>query len=234
MDMSAIQLRIQALVELGGWSNVGSAIDYGKLANEGLRNVTELSQHNVEDLTFNTVASQAEYNLQASPIAATVGPSWIFFFDDASRLTKNILRKTSEANVRRIDPLWNQQSASSPAWWWMSKPDTIRLWPCPSAIEAVNFRGVRHEPALTDPTQVPLMPEKFHEAICLLGAYHLGKLYARGDDIEVCKGYLAEGNAMAMKLREQMSEADTGVIQRRVRRSQPEYLHMGIWPYGTR
>lgn len=220
MNFLALRERVQALVTLGGWSNAVPAPDYAFLVNEGLRQFTQRSHHNVENDTFATAVGTAEYSINDE------SRGWISLYDDATYGTTKRLWKTTEQNIRRGDPLWKQVSNGTPAYIWLVNENTVRLYVPPDAIETVYIRGPRHEPLLDADSDEPLVSDFFHEGIALFGAWYHGKAYARGEEREVVGDYYKEAEQYAMDCRAQHAEQDTGAMVRRIRRTLPDTLYL--------
>lgn len=232
MTFHELQVRTEALVKLGGWSNAQPAPDYASLVNEGLRNFTRETQHNIEDKTVTTVASQATYLLGDTP-------QWIAFFDDALYNGTIWISQTSIDELRSKDRLWRMRPAGVPVWWYWAGPQKIGFFPVPS-LSAVNvtFEGARHEPELANDTDVPLVDKDFHEGICLFAAWYFGKLYSRGEERGVAAGYRSEALDYAARYRQTLDAKEASLVVRRVQRAPQEYLGSGAkqfpiyWPQG--
>jgi hypothetical protein len=216
--------RTEALIKLGGWSNVIPEPDYAFLVNEGLRMFTREAQHNVEGLSVTTVANQAEYSI------VTTGDTreWIELFDDAIYNAASYLPQTTRDRLRMDDRLWRKTAAGTPRFWYWTGPSEIGLYPKPSAVVAITFEGVRHETRLDADSEAPLLCEDFHEGICLFAAWLWGKLHARGEDREIAKGYYAEALDYTVRCKDSMRSQEAGFVSRQVARPSQEYLNIGV------
>lgn len=222
MNFERLRDRIENLCRIRGWANSDPVPDYAYLANEGLRQFTQRAHHNTEDGTLITVLDQPEYAIDADDT-----PGWVLLYDDSSYGTDLQLRKVTEQKVRLRNPLWKHAESGTPRYIWLVNQNTVRLYAPPdTAGVTVYFRGVRHEPALIDDDQSPLVSEYYHEGIALFGAWSHGKTYATGDDISAVRNYLAEAEQYANHCKQQTAAADTEVFQRRKRRAAPEYMEI--------
>jgi hypothetical protein len=226
-----IQDRIEALVRLGGWSNAVPAPDYPFLGNEGLRLFSRQSQHNVEDVVITTVANQTAYSLfTGNPVDDRV---WIAINDDAlwnsGTLGAIWLPQATRNQLRAADREWRLRPAGNPEYWYWTKPGAeIGLWSIPSVSSiTISMQGPRHEPEMVNDTDEPLLNEDFHEGICLFGAYHWGKTYARGAETDIVRGYYAEAMEYVSKCKQAMVNQEAGLISRRVQRPAQEYMGTG-------
>jgi len=224
MQFDEIRSRIEVLCKLAGWSNEDPLPNYAFLANEGLRLFTQEAQHNVEDVTITTVANQVAYAVSDS----TDSRGWVEMFDDAAYGTTASLYQTTRANLRSDNRLWRQAAAGTPQAWYWASASTIGLYPKPSASgTSVYFQGVRHEPILDADSDTPLCDEVFHEGICLFGAWHFGKLYARGESRQIAEAYRVEAVVYADRCKASLAGKEAGQVIRRVSRSSQEYLGLG-------
>ena len=67
----------------------------------------------------------------------------------------------------------------------------------------------------------------FHEGICLFGAWHFGKLYARGESRQIADAYRVEGLNYARRCKESLAGKEAGHVIRRVSRPAQEYVSLG-------
>lgn len=237
MDYQALQARLEALIKLGGWSNAQPPPDYGFLVNEGLRLFTRETQHNIEELTITTVATQATYSIYNVVGGVTDRRDWIAFFDDALYQGTIWISQTTRDQLRVDDRLWRSKPAGQPVWWYWASPTEIGLYPVPSTSSVtVNFCGPRHEPKLVNDTDTPLFNEDFHEGVCLFAAWYWGKLHTRGDERSIAIGYQQEALDYTARYRQTMAAQEASLVVRRVSRSPQEYIGLGskqqpiFWP----
>ena len=231
MQFDEIRDRIEALCKLGGWSNSDPLPNYAQLANIGLRRFTEVAQHNIEETTISTVNGTAEYSL----LTADDQRGWVLIFDDATYTTTRRMYQTSASKLRREDRMWRQKAAGTTSRWFIIQPNVVRLYPPPdTTADTVYFSGIRHEPVMDADSDEPLAPEIFHEGICLYGAWHHGKLYARGEERAIVTQYLQEAKAFADACKAERADQDAPILQRRVSRSVPDYLVLTTYRSTTR
>jgi hypothetical protein len=232
LTYSEIRDRIDALIQLGGWSNAVPGPDLGFLANHGLQEFTTESRHNIETLTLTTIANQAVYSLLS--LTPNDAREWLSFNDDAllvqgAPLNTAWIQQTTREIVRQGNRLWRVTASGTPAYWyWFQYPKSIALY-CPPATagQVITFEGLRNESPLMNDGDVPELPEVYHEGICLFGAWFYGKLYARGDERVVAQGYRAEAMDYVNRMKNSMGLVEAKLIQRRVMRPQQEYLGAG-------
>lgn len=234
MDFQHMQERTQALVTLGGWSNVQPPPAYPWLVNEGLRIFSREAQQNREDLNILLVVGQGAYNVITDSTEPTDRRQWIWLADDAlwNYQTEGIvgsqpLPQTTEDKLRSQDPAWRNYAPSVPTCWFWSNPHELTLWPTPSQVVLCNWRGARHVAELVSPLDEPAIDETYHEAACLFAAWHWGKLYARGEERAVAQGYQSEAMELVNRFRMSESARETTLSARRVRRAPQEYMSPG-------
>ena len=215
MTFSELRERTRALCWVGGWSEVQPPPNWALLVRQGHRTFFWEAQVLTNEDTFTTVADTAEYKL-------TAPPDWIAL-TDVIYDGKAPLVASSEASIRRMDPLWLKTPSSTPLYWWITEPNTIRLWPAPITSNVViSVRGYRMDDDLVDDMDVPSCPDIYHEAIALFAAWHHGKLYSRGEDRIILENYLAEARAIVERCREYFASNDSTAFVRRVR-AKPGY-----------
>ena len=234
-----IRDRIEALIRLGGWSNSVPAPDLAGIANEGLRQFSNISEHNIQDLLITTANGQGQYPIKTDPN----DPDWINLHDDAqwnaSATAPIWLPQATRNQLVQADKNWRSRPAGTPCNWYWAGPQVIGLWPVPSQDGMViSFEGARHEAEMVNDGDSPLVDRTFHEGICLLGAWHHGKLYSRMDENALLRQYYEDGKAMAEDFKDTLTAQEAGLIQRRVGRPAQEYMGVGSkqlpfwpWPY---
>lgn len=232
-----LQARVQALVTLGGWSNVLPAPNYPYLVNEGLRIFTRESWCNWETLMLTTVVNQGDYDLIADSPTPGDDREWIYLSDDAlwnvlpdgcGNLSASYLPQASRNQLRKSDPTWRSYSPTQPMFWYWSNSQVITLWPPPTTPVLCTWEGVRHVPKLEGDMDSPQINQDYHEAIALFGAWHWGKLYARGEERAVALSYKAEAMELVGKYKLNTTSKQASLMQRRVARPAQEYVDSGF------
>lgn len=233
MDFGQIRDRIDALVTLGGWSNAFPPPDFAFLANEGLRLFTRETQHNIEDCTITTIQNVALYSV-LDPLDPR---KWISFFDDALYGGTVWISQTTRDKLRVDNRLWRSTVPGTPVWWYWAGPQLIGLYPPPSTGGTqVTLEGPRHEHVMVEDEDTPSFDDEFHEGVCLFGAWHWGKLHARGEDRAIAEGYLTEALSYTSRYLTSKAGQEAGLVVRRVSRSEQEYMGLGarqspvFWP----
>lgn len=220
MNFGQLKARAAILCKLDGYTEVSPAPDWAALVNRALYLFSWNAEYQMGNYSFVTVLGQAEYTLPT--------PSdWIRVTDVAYNSTTP-LELTDETLLRRENELWHVAANSTPSRYYISNPNTIRLYPPPSAAGVtVSIRGIRTDAALVNETDTPNCPEPFQEGIALLAAWLHAKSYARGEAAAVVANYHAEAMAYASDCRLYLAQQSTPVLQRFVRRSAPERLSLG-------
>lgn len=222
MTLTEIEARITALVTLGGWSNSSPAPDYTFLANEGLRILTRQTMHIVEDYQLDIIRDQILYEIDTD---SDDPRQWIAFNDDAQLNDQTFVPQTTRDNLRVANRNWRSTPSATPVNWYWAGPHKIGLYPAASASGGfIHFQGPRHEPRLVNGTDTPILEEDFHEGICLFGAWHHGKLYARGAEREIAASYFAEGEDYVNRVKEAMDSKEAQFVVRHVQRAPMEYV----------
>jgi hypothetical protein len=174
----------------------------------------------VGDTTVTTVLNQSEYTI-------TNPPDWKRL-TDVVYSTDTVLTPSDEVSERQMDPLWTQRSNGTPARYWLSKPNTLRVFPKPAtASVTINIRGIRTDATLDSLDDTPGCPAEFHEGIVLFAAWNVGKSYARGEDRQVVQRYYDEAMDYVERCREYLGLGRYMVLQRRVRRRLPDRMALG-------
>lgn len=220
MVFSEIRARIGDLIRLAGWSNTETAPDLAYLANHGSREFFTETQILTADTTATSVVGQAEYTL-------TTPPEWVRI-TDVLWGTSTPLTQVTEARLRQRMPLWSQEGNGVPLYWWVSKANEIKLHPKPDvASTTIYVHGIRLDAVLDGDSDSPSCPAIFHEGICLLGAYHHGKLYAVGEQRQTLAAYMTEAENIMGRCRDFFAGQDSHALTRRVNRTPATYVNMG-------
>lgn len=224
MNFGQLKTRAAQLAALNGWDDVQPQPDWASLVNRALYLFSWNAEYASGTYTFTTIANQAEYNLPT--------PSdWVRVTDVARGNTAS-LELTDENILRRENDLWHVAPAATPDRYYISSPNTIRLYPTPAASGmTISLRGIRTDNALSADADLPDCPEPFHEGIALLAAWLHCKTFAQGDDLAKVEAYHTEAFAYAEDCKLYLAQQSTPVLQRFVRRSAPERLSLGWFRY---
>lgn len=221
MTFAELRERARALCWPAGWSEIQPAPNWAMLVREGHRLFFWEAQVLTSDQTLTTATGQAEYVL-------TTPPDWVLVTDVLYGATDS-LQQVTEAALRRHDPLWTKAANARPVYWWMSEPNTIRLYPAPATSgDTIYVHGVRLDTDLVADSDTPSCPAVFHEGIALFAAWHHGKLYARGEDRAILEVYLEEARAYVARCQEYFASQDTAAFVRRVKRAPVDYVHVSL------
>jgi hypothetical protein len=219
MTFADLKDKTAEYLSFGNYSDVQPSPNLAVLVNEAYREIATESEFNWEATSFATVAGTAEYTL-------TNPPDWIRI-TDVLWGTSTVLYQADPIQVRRYDPLWTQAANAQSMYWWVPKPNVIRLYAPPSSVVTINVYGSRDPTAFTADTDVPGFPIRYHEAIPLRAAWlHLKKV-ATGEEMERAKMYLTESDDKVATLKEEIGGQNNPVARRRVTRRSPEYLYLG-------
>ena len=220
MNFLDLKIRATQLAKKSGYDDVQPQPDWTKLVNRALYLFSWAAEYQYGSYTFVTVIGQAEYNLPT--------PSdWIRVTDVAYNTTSN-LTLTDETLLRRQNPLWHIAPNNTPENYFISNPNTLRLYPVPAVAGiTVNVRGIKTDTALVLDTDVPDCPDPFHEGICLLAAWLHAKSFAKAEDAAMIQAYHTEAMDYAGKCQLYLAQQSTPVLQRYVRRSLPERMSLG-------
>lgn len=176
MTYAEMKTRVADLCRLEGWSDLPTPPDWGGLVNRALSEFSALGEYLWDEYSFSTVAGTAEYSL-----LDTDTRDWIGIHGVAYGSTPSTLYRSNPAEQAIMSPTWWRDTGGSPAYWWLSAPNTIRLHPIPDAVDTVYVIGTRAEPALTSDTDTPTANDRYHDPICKLAASYHGETYATSE-----------------------------------------------------
>lgn len=122
---------------------------------------------NKAQASVSTVSGTKEYLLSSAgtPMYKSVA------FAVRDSVTELIL--TDEEQMSRRDILWYIRPNGPPVYFWLSQPNTILLHPTPDAVYTITYRGVKAATALSALTDIPPIPETYHEGIALRAAIRI-------------------------------------------------------------
>lgn len=195
MNFLELRERADKHAELWGFLNSSQTPNWSVLVNQAYKDLcwrTEVIRG--PEANFTTVVNQAEYNL---PGAAT--QPWKDVLDCYYNNTPLIA--ANENQLRRINPRFVVATSGTPTHYWLPRPNVIRLYPVPNAVQQVVVYGIRAPAALVNDADVPAVPEPYHEAIALYAAYLHCRAFARGEARQTLSDRLAEYNAFVEGLK---------------------------------
>lgn len=178
--MNYVELREQAdeLAEIWGYSNSQRPPDWYKLVNQAYIDLTwEAEAIKGPRQSFSSVIDTPEYDLSSVITGST--RNWKAVLEvtyDGTRIWP-----VDEAVVRRDDADWLTAASGASRFYWMPRPNILRLYPTPSAVKTVYVYGVWEPVQLSADTDTPVIPLAFHEAIPVRAAYLHAKKYAKSD-----------------------------------------------------
>lgn len=225
--MAFLDLRTRAayLVQLVLRTDVSPSADWPALVNSALTDFSWDTEYNQEEVTFSTVANQAEYTITGQSFKT---------IKDVAYGTNQALYKSSESEERRGDDLWYLRTAAQPSRYVVSRGNVVRLIPKPvNSGDIVTVRGTRAAPALSADTDVPGCPDTFQEAIALRAAWlHCQTMATDEISAAVISGYDVSYRRYVADLRLWLSqERYNGQLQRRVSRPRrPRLPVRGFYP----
>lgn len=167
--MNYIQIieRAAYLAKQAGYQTVEPAPDWPTEVNIGYGDFSWDVEWHRDQGTFATVNGTKEYLLSA---AGTPMYKEVAF---AARGTVVEMILTDEEQMSRRDILWYTRPVGVPVYFWMSGPNTLLLHSTPDDVYTITFRGVRAAAALSAFTDIPPIPETYHEGIALRAAIRI-------------------------------------------------------------
>lgn len=168
---------------LEGWSDTTTPPDFPTLINRAWFQFSWDAETEVLEETFPSVVGQAAYVLtgQVKQVLDVV-------YDSTGN--KSAMLHSSEGYERSYRPDWRVQPSGVSVRYTFQNFNTITLVPPPSAIVTVAVRYIGQGIAFVDGTDVPPVPDYYHEAIALYAAYLQGKVYAQGEAGQRLESYL--------------------------------------------
>jgi hypothetical protein len=206
MNYADMRTRVVDLCRLEGWVDLPAPPDWGGLVNRALAEFSALGEYIWDEHSFTTVAGTAQYSL-----LDTDTRDWINIHSVAYGSTPSVIERSNPSEQAIISATWWRDTGGTPAYWWLSSPNTMRLHPVPNATVTVYVIGTRAEPVLTADADIPDAYERFHDAVCKIAAAYHGETYAtseaqiakvrlwRDDGLkaaETCRSALMEGRAI--------------------------------------
>jgi hypothetical protein len=171
MTFAEMQVRVEALCKVEGWSDAPTPPDFGALINRALAMMSAEGQYVTAEHSFSTTIGTAEYSLLGADTRDWASVSGVIYGTSA-------LTKANPTEQALESPTWWRDTSGTPIWWWLSRPNMVRLHPIPSAIGTVYVIGYRVETELVDASDTPVLYADAHDALCRLAAALLGEEYA--------------------------------------------------------
>lgn len=223
MDYAAIQARAAFLAQACPSAfSIAPQPDWKALVNRGVQDFSWDTEYNYENGTFPTVADTAEYT-----IAAAGTPSWKFLEVMVRDSTGQIIPSDEQREYAR-NPLWIAQASSVPTRYWMSKPNTVYLFPVPSGVYTITYRGCREAAALSLTTDTPGCPGTYHEGIALRAAIlHIEPFMSQSSEMAKLDLYRTQYSGLVKSFRKVLAADD---VQKQ--RSTTPRLPELVWPIG--
>lgn len=214
VNFADLRQRAAFLAMQVGWSDTAPQPDWSDLVNRALVDFSWETEYNEEEITFASVANQPVYTVP-TPYFKTVKDVAYATETTAPRL----LRRTSETDERKTDPLWFTRVAATPVRYLIVMPNVIRLVDMASnSGDTVTMRGTRVAPALENDSDLPGFPDTWHEAIALRAAILHCEPWAAGDALARVQNYVQQVGAMSGACKIYLSGERYSRIQRSIER----------------
>ncbi|HEV2471213.1 MAG TPA: hypothetical protein VGS41_01010 [Chthonomonadales bacterium] len=172
--MQFVDLRNRAtlLASFEGWTDVSPSPNWSILVNQAYVEFAWDAEIAIGSGTIAAVSGELEY---------VIGGNWKAFLDVSYGGAG--LQRSSEEYERYANPNWRNLAAGAPARWAQTNFDTLAIIPPPNGTLSIAYRGITEPAALVNDTDVPVGPDRFHEAIALRAAYLQGSVFAQGQAI---------------------------------------------------
>lgn len=169
---------------LEAWSDTTIAPDFATLVNRAWFQFSWDAQTQVLEETVTTVVGQTSYVLtgQIKQLLDVV-------YDTTG--AKSAMLHSSERYERNYRADWRVQPNGVSLRYTFQNFNTITLVPPPSAIVTVAVRYIGQGAAFVNPTDIPPIPDYYHEAIALYAAILQGEVYAQGEAEQRLAAYQA-------------------------------------------
>lgn len=171
-----------------GWTDVSIAPDWADLVNRGWYRFSWDAEAIILEENINTVIGTVSYSLTNK-----VKRLLDVVYDTAS--TKVPLLHSTEDFERNLRADWRYQTSAVPARYTFNQFDTISLVPPPSAVKVVGVRELAQGVAFSLGSDIPSVPDYYHEAIAIAAAIFQGKVYAQGEAAQRLGVYEAQYQA---------------------------------------
>lgn len=182
MTFTELQARIVQLSQLEGFTDITPAVVTGDFVNAAyLRLCWDAEANLVTDATLVTVIGQREY---------TVPGKWKGFSD----ITVNGVgvRRSTEDFEALVNPGWRVAANGQPSRWALADFSQFSLIPPPSAAgQAIRVTGQKQVTPLSAGSDVPILPDVYHDEIAMLGTFLLGVAYAQDEAQARLTAYLS-------------------------------------------
>lgn len=222
MNYNDLKLRAATLAAQSGFREINPAPDWGSLINKALLDFSWRAEYCIGEQTVNTIQGTNEY-------ALTTPPDWKRITDIVYNNT-NGLTLTDENQLRRNDPAWLIAPNSPPQYFYVVRPNVVRVHPTPdSSSLPLRIRGIKADVALVNATDTPACPDTYSEGIALLACWHWCKLFAEADDEARVQGFYTEAYKYADDLKQYLAEQSAPCFQRKVKVPIPGRVFTGIW-----
>ena len=168
MQFSDLRMRSAFLAGVAVAAGDVPAPDWPTLVNQAYSDLSWDTEFNEEEVTVSTVSNQAEYTITGAYFKAIKECAYV----PASGSGAIRLTHSSENEEKQRDPLWfTRTGTSSPSRFLTPRPNVLRLIDKPNVSgDSVTVRGTRGVGALVNDTDLPAIPDTFHEAIALRAA----------------------------------------------------------------
>lgn len=215
---------VESLLRFGGWFDTEPRPVLADLVNAAIREWSWEAEYYTGSETFSTVSGTAEYSL-------TTPPDWKLV-KDCYYGDNTALRRTSEDEERRRDPMWMKNPDAVPECYWMPRPNTIRLYPTPSTGgTTITVHGVQADVDLSADTQVCGAPAHYHQYICYLAAALHAQRYAVGEGRAAVDRWQVEAYAKARDMQLSLASQVSHTLQRNVARRGTRIARIGQGAY---
>lgn len=209
MNFGELKQELNSLISFEGWTDAKSPLDRGAAINSALAEWSWEAEYWRDETSFTTTADTSAYTL-------TRPPDWKYLssviYNDVADLTL-----TDESALVTVSPLWSIASSGTPDKFLFQSPNTIRLYPTPSASGiTVRVRGVRGAATLTADSDIPACPLHYHRHIARLAAYYWGERFAVGDARGRIDMYRKESLSAALDCKADRGNQLSPVLQRRM------------------
>jgi len=218
---------------LEGYTDTNPLPNWPSLINTALGEFSRISEYKRENGTLTTVANQIAYTL---PALAATDNDWVRLPDVWYNSSGTVggggqwLMLTDRNRLKTFDPNWKLVGAGTPRFYYHITPNSIGLYPPPSAGSiSIYIEGVREATKLSAETDSPDFPEFYHKAIPRIAVWYHAEKYGRGEALAVARGWYEEGIKLAHDLRRELFAGEAPAFQIRQQQEFRQRQTLGGW-----
>lgn len=203
MTFAQLQAYAERLCVLEGWAAATAYPDWGELVNKALAEFSWAGEYYFDQGTITTEASEPEYSLDTTGLQPWKRITDVLY-------DGNQIYPVTLVQVRLMNPTWMLEPSGTPQYWWLSRPNLLRLYPAPSSASvSVTIYGYRCEPVLTEADDEPVAPSVYHNDIARIAAALHGETYATSpEQMAKVQQWHIDGAQAALGCRATMGEQE--------------------------